>query len=119
MLFSISVCQLFAEVLLEQHHQRGHFVARPLPVLDREGVERHDAQLEARRGLDDLAHRGDAGAVAFDARQVARARPAAVAVHDHGDVPRQPLEIDLLEERLLDRAGLGKLAEVDHLERGC
>ena len=26
----------------------------------------------------------------------------------------QALEIDLLEERLLDRAGLGKFANVDH-----
>jgi hypothetical protein len=108
--------QLFPQVLLEQHHQRGHFVAWPLPVLDGEGVEGDGAELEARRGLDDLAHRGDAGAVALDARQVARAGPAAVAVHDHGDVPRQPLQVDFFEEGLFDRAGIGKLAKVDHLE---
>ena len=102
--------QLFPEVLLEQHHQRRHFVARALPVLDREGVERHDAELEAGRGLDDLAYRGDAGAVPLDARQAARTRPAAVAVHDHRDVLREPFEVDLFEERLLDRTGLGELA---------
>ena len=36
--------------------------------------------------FDDVAHRFDAGAMPFDARQVALRRPAAVAVHDDGDV---------------------------------
>ena len=38
---------------------------------------------------------GDAGAMAFDARQVALRRPAAVAVHDDRDVARQPVAVDL------------------------
>ena len=74
-------------------------------------------ELEPRRGLDDLAHRGDAGAMTFDARQVARFRPAAVAVHDHCDVPRQPFEVDAVEQRLLDRARFSEFAQVDHLKR--
>src|ERR1043165_2894292 len=109
--------ELLPQVLLEQHHERGHFVARTLPVLDGKRVEGDDVELEAGGGLDDLAHRGDAGAVALDAGEVACAGPAAVAVHDDGDVPRQPLQIDFFEERLFDRAGIGKLAKVDHLER--
>ena len=32
--------------------------------------------------------------VALDARQAALLRPAAVAVHDDGDVPRQPLGVE-------------------------
>ena len=54
--------------------------------------------------LDDVAHRVDAGAVAFDARQMALRRPAAVAVHDDGDVRRQLLEVDLARQRLVGRS---------------
>ena len=36
----------------------------------------------------------DAAAMALDARQAALLGPAAVAVHDDGDVPRQPLRIE-------------------------
>ena len=50
---------------------------------------------EARGGFDGVAHGVDAGAMAFDARQVALRGPAAVAVHDDGDVRRQPLEVHL------------------------
>ena len=53
----------------------------------------------------DVADRVDAGAVPFDARQVALRRPAAVAVHDDGDVRRQPIEVDLTRQRLIGRAG--------------
>jgi hypothetical protein len=111
--------QLFAEVLLEQHHQRGHFIAGPLPVLDGKRIERHHAELEPRRGLHDLAHGGDAGAMSFDARQAPRPRPAPVAVHDDGDVAREAREVDLLDHGLLDRARLRQLAHVDHREAGC
>ncbi len=46
----------------------------------------------------------DAGAMAFDARQVALRGPAAVAVHDDGDVRRQPIEVDLPAQRLIRMA---------------
>ena len=55
--------------------------------------------------FDDVADRIDAGAVALDARQVALRRPAAVAVHDDGDMPRQTVEVDLAGERLFRGAG--------------
>ena len=84
--------ELEAEVALEQHHQRADFGGRALPVLDRKRVKGQDFEAQARRGLDDVADRVDAGAMAFDARQVALAGPAAVAVHDDGDVPRQAIE---------------------------
>ena len=54
--------------------------------------------------LDDVADRVDAGAVPFDARQMALRRPAAVAVHDDGDVRRQLLEVDLARQRLVGRS---------------
>ena len=43
--------------------------------------------------------------MALDARQVALRGPAAVAVHDDGDVLRQPVEVHLPRQRLLGRAG--------------
>ena len=55
--------------------------------------------------FDDVAHRLDAGAMPLDPRQVALRRPAPVAVHDHRDVPRQPVEVDLPRQRLLGRPG--------------
>ena len=97
--------QLEPQVALEQRHQRRDFHRRALPVLDRERVERQDLDAETRRPLDDVAHRIDAGAVALDARQVPLRRPAAVAVHDHGDMPRQTVEVDLTSERLFRGAG--------------
>ena len=80
------------------------FRARPLPVLDRERVERQDVDAEPRRRFHDVAHRVDAGAVAFDPRQVPLRRPAAVAVHDDGDVRGKPLEVDLARQRFVGRS---------------
>ena len=87
--------QLQPEVALQERHQRGDFRAGPLPVLDRERVERQYLDADARRRFDDIAYRVDAGSVAFDARQVALGRPPAVAVHDDRDVSRQLIEVDL------------------------
>src|SRR6185295_8686131 len=58
--------ELEPDVPLEQHHQGVDFGAGPLPVLDREGVERQNVDAEPRRGFDDVAHRIDAGPVHFD-----------------------------------------------------
>ena len=92
--------QLEAQIALEQRHQRRDFRRRTLPVLDRERVERQDLDAETGRRFDDVADRIDPGAVAFDTRQMALRGPAAVAVHDDGDVPRQTVEVDLAGERL-------------------
>ena len=40
----------------------------------------------------------------FDPRQVALRRPPAVAVHDDGDVLRQPLEVDLPDQHFVRMA---------------
>ena len=105
MLFLSSVFSSSAQVVLEQAHQRGDLGVGPLPVLDGERVERQHRDAEPRRGLDRIAHGLDAGAVAFDARQMAGRGPSAVAVHDDGDVARQPGEIHLAHERLFGRPG--------------
>ena len=76
-----------------------------LPVLDGERVQRQDLDAEPGGRLDDVADRFDAGAMALDPRQVSLRGPAAVAVHDDGDVLRQPVEIHLSRKRLLGRPG--------------
>src|SRR6266478_5219187 len=67
---------------------------RAFPVFDAEAVQGELAEAEATAFLDGAAHTLDAAAVALDARQAALLRPAAVAVHDDGDVPRQPLGVE-------------------------
>ena len=97
--------QLEAQIPLEQRHQRRDFRLRPLPVLEREGVQRQDVDAEPSRRFNRFADRSDAGPMAFDARQVAARGPAAVAVHDDRDVGRELLEVDLAGQRLVGRAG--------------
>ena len=103
MLFCRSVSSSMTQIALEQRHQHADFGLRPLPVLGRERVEREDLDAQPGRGLDDVAHGVDAGAMPFDARQVPARGPAAVAVHDDGDVGRKLFEVDLTSERLLGR----------------
>src|SRR6185312_233120 len=66
----------------------GNFLVAPLPVFRREGVERQDLDAIVDRRLHRPADRLGAGLVPGDARQAAFGRPAAVAVHDDGDVSR-------------------------------
>ena len=63
--------ELHAEVVLQQAHEGLYLGRRPLPVLDREGVEGQHLEAEAGRGLDHVAHRVDACAVALHPALVA------------------------------------------------
>ena len=88
--------ELRREIVPEEAHERGHLVARPLPVLGRERVEAQVRNAETPRRLDDLLHRLLAAPVARNARQAALGRPAPVAVHDDGHVAWQPVFVDLV-----------------------
>jgi hypothetical protein len=72
----------------DQAHQAGDLFARPLPVLGRE--REHGQVLDAAigAGVDGAHERIDALLVAEEARHVPLLGPAAVAVHDDGDVAR-------------------------------
>ena len=59
---------------------------RPRPVLGAEGEDGQVFDAEFAGRAHGAAQGLDAAAVALDARQAARRRPAAVAVHDDGDV---------------------------------
>ena len=82
-----------ADVFAEELHQKIGFDFGAAPVFYGEGVEGERFDVEAGAGFDDDARGFGAVAVAGDARQVAALGPAAVAVHDDGDVLRQPLPV--------------------------
>ena len=75
------------EDLDEQPHQRIHLTGRTLPVLAAEGKEGQDLDPLANAFLHHGAHALDPGAMPRDPWQMALPGPAAVAVHDDGDMP--------------------------------
>ena len=81
---------------------------RPRPVLRAEGKDRQDADAEIAGGAHRAAQRLDAAAMAFAARQAARRRPAPVAIHDDGDVPRHG---ELADPHSSQRLGLRHLRQ--------
>ena len=87
----VKLRQIVADETLQEAHEVRDLFGRPAPVLGREAVEGQvpDAELAGR------AHRPpdrlDAAPMALEARQAALGRPAAVAVHDDGDVGRHAL----------------------------
>ena len=80
--------KLLEQLQVQQMHQEGEFRRGPPPVLAREAVEREllDASLDA--VLRDTPHAGHAPAMPLDPRQAALLRPATVAIHNDGDMPR-------------------------------
>src|SRR5690606_14921157 len=71
---------------LHQPHEVADFLFGAFPVFRGKGVESERLKAEVARRAHDLAYRLHACAVAGDARQVALLGPAAVAIHDDGDV---------------------------------
>ena len=78
--------RLAAQEMLEQPHERRNFVRRALQIFSRKGVERQVADAQLARRVNDGAHRLHTPAMTLDAREPALLRPAAVAVHDDGDM---------------------------------
>ena len=86
------------QVFAQKAHQKFHFGLRAAPVFQRKGVQGEARDMQARASLDDDARGLHSGAVAGNARQMAALRPAAVAIHDDGEVLRQALGIEFLEK---------------------
>src|SRR3546814_14602722 len=76
-----------------QPHQVADLLFGALPVFRRKGIERHRLDAEVAGGAHDRPHRFHPRAMAGDARQVALLRPAAVAVHDDGDMARAVMSL--------------------------
>ena len=72
----------------EQFHQAADFLAGPVPVLAGEGEQGQCADCVLQAELDAALDRTRAGAMADDPRPVALLRPAAIAIHDDGQMLR-------------------------------
>ncbi len=70
----------------EQLHQQGHFFFGAAPVLAGEGEQGQIFHAFFGAIADRRTYRLDPAPMAFDARHEATLGPAAVAVHDDGDV---------------------------------
>src|SRR5579862_7187681 len=81
---------LLADVFTEQLHEKLDFGFGAAPVFHGEGVKSQRFNLHTGAGFDGAARGFRAFAVAGDAGEMAALGPAAVAVHDHGYVARQP-----------------------------
>ena len=79
------------QIFVKQGHDGAHLVRRAFPVLGGEGVDRQIVETEVFAVGCDPAKCLAARGVARRARQTALLRPAAIAVHDDGNVPRQRL----------------------------
>ena len=89
------------EIALQQPHQEVDFGPRTTQiVLERKGVERQPRKPDARSRLRHQLHALRALLMAQKALQRSVTSPAAVAVHDDGDVLGQTLRL----ERVIDRA---------------
>ena len=87
-----------ANVFAEELHEKFDFGFGAAPVFNGEGVEREGFDVQPGAGFDGGAGGIRAGTVTGDAREMTLLGPAAVAVHDDGDVAREAGEIKFLEE---------------------
>jgi hypothetical protein len=84
----VQLRDLLLERAEKELHQDVHFVGGPAPVLAGEREQRQVLDAALDRRADDRPHGLDALAVPGHARQQPLLGPAAVAVHDDRDVPR-------------------------------
>src|SRR5215212_873100 len=87
----VQLGHLLAGRLEEELHERLYLPLRTRPVLGREGIEGQRLDPGVARRLEQRRKHRDAGPVAGGARKPASPGPAPVAVHDDGDVTRNPL----------------------------
>src|SRR5262249_48774599 len=94
-----------AERVSLEVHQVADLAGRPLPVLGGEREHRQVLQASFERSLDDVEQRLLAAVVALRPRQAALLGPAAVAVHDDGDVSGHRRAVEVSQEAHGDEAG--------------
>ena len=90
------------QVALEQGHQEGDFLLGAAEVVfEREGVKREPGEVDAGGGFDHELYGFGALLVALETLEGALAGPAAVAVHDDGDVLGDARGVELAVNRQL------------------
>src|SRR5580658_1070570 len=90
---AVELAHLAVDRLDEQGHQTQDLLGRAAPVLARKREQRERLDAALRTFLDAHAHRGEPRLVSGGAGESTRRRPAAIAVHDDGDVARQDLRL--------------------------
>ena len=84
-----------------ESHERVYLRLRPVPVFRGEGIERQIFHAQPRTLSGDAAHGLDTGLVAVAAVLAPLGGPAAVAVHDDGNVPGNACHIKLYHIRFV------------------
>ena len=87
--FGVEFVQFAVDDRFQNTHQHPHFGAWTRPVLGRKGVNRQDFDAIFDARAQNAAQIFRPVTVSFGARQPARFRPAPVAIHDDGDMPRE------------------------------
>ena len=90
--------QFLAQIFAQKLHQEFDFGFGAAPIFNGEGIEGEGLDLEARAGFDGSAGRLRARAVTGDARKMTLLGPAAIPVHDDGDVAGEASQIELFKE---------------------
>ena len=106
--------ELALQIEAHEGGQVGDLFGAASPVLRRESIERQHLDAVVGGGLERAAHGLGAGAMACNARKPPLLRPAPVAVHDDGDVPRHGARDRLTPVQSLCALGGGSRA---HLPR--
>jgi hypothetical protein len=92
--------EILADEATQQTHQIADFRRWPRPVFRAEGENRQSGNTDIGCRAHRTAQSFHATAVAFYSRQTARGRPAPVAIHDDGDMPRHFKRVAPLWDRL-------------------
>ena len=74
------------EIMLQESHQRVDFLRRTIPIFLRKGIDRQGLDAEFETVSNDFPHGLDACSMTGNARQTAEFCPAAISIHDYGDM---------------------------------
>ena len=88
-IFCVHLCNLFLQKRVKEIQQKIDLALWPLPVLRRECVDRQHLDAHIRCCSHNALERTRSRLMPCRARAPLRLRPASVAVHNNGDMPRQ------------------------------
>src|SRR5665213_399023 len=101
--------QLLSQIFAEQAHQEIDFSFGSAPIFHGERVKSEGRNAQARAGFNYPASGLGSRAMAGDTRKMAALRPAAISIHDYGNMLRESVRVQFKEQPLF--------LEVRRLER--
>ncbi len=81
--------------MFQETHQRTDFLRRAVPIFLRKGVNREGLNAKFQAQADHLPYGVDAFTVTSNTGKSTEFRPTSVAVHDHGDMFREEVQLQL------------------------